>query len=558
MKDRKGKLIIGLIALFIGISAVFLGNVLLKKDRLADVVSTDASQAMVTITTARVLNDSDLARLKAPDTIDDNPISRWAEQRLGIKQVNMWVLADEASLENKVRLALSGDEALPDVLFLNNHVLPQLLEEIAASGRFMNVEEAFERYASPRLKEAYARNPDVWRTVQLDSKTWGLPQFSDGKIGDPILWIRQDWLDTLGLPVPTTLTELVEVMDAFTHQDPDQDGEDNTYGLALAGKNSLNGWMGDASFLFGAYGNQTSQWNRMSDGSLAYGSVQPEVGEALEQLSHWYQKGYLHPHFGTQDENAAAALFTDGHAGIISGPGWMGGWPLSDSVKSNSRITSVYKPIPFPTGPSGKLGRRGSEISYGSYIFRKDFKHIEAVFRYYDATYSYLIEDPESDFAIGFAEGYDYMMQNGEAIYDFPGVTSVVTQHFLVSPGNVPPGIIQGKSLEQRVYNGHVNTPYERRLAATSSRLFLEGQIVSDSQLQIAQRNEFLGIPSSTMRAKWPALQKMEKEAFLKIVYGTESPATFAAFVQNWRDAGGDEITREVNAWDKENRHDGG
>ncbi|RKN70597.1 extracellular solute-binding protein [Paenibacillus ginsengarvi] len=506
-------------------------------------------QPPIVITTARVLSDSDLNKMKEPDTIDDNPITRWSKARLGIDPSNMWVLADEAALEKKLRLALTGDEELPDVLLLNNRVLPRMLEELAASGRFADIGESFERYASPRLKEAYALNPDVWKTVRANGKLWGLPQISDGKVGDPILWIRKDWLDRLGLAVPATLNELTAVLDAFTNRDPDGNGKKDTFGLALGGKNSLNGWIGDASFLFGAYGDQPYQWNRMPDGTLAYGSVQPAMQDALTVLAQWYRLGYLHPNFGTHDELTASSLFADGQAGIISAPGWMGGWPLSEVPDWMNK----FKPIPFPSGPDGKIGRRGSEISYGSYVFRKGFEHMDAVFRYFDEVYGALIEDPASDFVNGFAENYDYKRVNGEIVYDFPGKTDTISRQFLVALGSTPPGVIR-ESLEQRVYRGKVDTPYEKKLAASSSKLFLEGIIVGDLQLAYARKNEFVGAPGPKMRAKWPALQDLEKKAFLKIVYGNEPPDSFIAFVRDWYAYGGEEITREVNEWDRANR----
>jgi ABC-type glycerol-3-phosphate transport system substrate-binding protein len=45
--------------------------------------------------------------------------------------------------------------------------------------------------------------------------------------------IRKDWLDAVGLDVPTNLEELTEVARAFTFDDPDGNGEDDTYGLAV-------------------------------------------------------------------------------------------------------------------------------------------------------------------------------------------------------------------------------------------------------------------------------------------------------------------------------------
>ncbi|WP_284645347.1 extracellular solute-binding protein [Paenibacillus silviterrae] len=505
----------------------------------------------VVISTAKALKDYD--KLKAGDTPENNPITRWAKERLGIVQTNKWLLTGQnEALSTKIKLALSGGEELPDVLFLTQHEIPELLEGLVDSGRFIRMEEAFEAYAPDRVKEAYAKNPDVWKTVSLRGQAWGLPQISDGKVGDPILWIRKDWLARLGLPEPTTLEELEAVLEGFAHRDPDGNGLQDTFGLAIAGKNTLNGWMGDASFVFGAYADQPYQWNRGKDGTLSYGSVQPELKPALMKLRNWYAKGYLHPDFGTHDEQKAVELITSGQAGVISGPGWMGGWPLGEMRKEPDE--TVMKPLPYPTGPDGRIGRIGSRLSYGAYFFRKGFEQMDAVFAYWDEVYGTFIEDPDSDFAIGFGEGYDYMRKDGDIQYDFPGVTSTLTNYLLFGPGSTPPNIMLGESIENRVYRGQVQSPYEKRLAATSSRLYLEGRIIGDKQLAYSQKNEFVGPYTSTMKRKWPLLETMEKEAFLKIVYGEAPIHALDEFIQMWYRSGGEAITNEVNQWDRDNQ----
>lgn len=47
--------------------------------------------------------------------------------------------------------------------------------------------------------------------------------------------IRQDWLDNLNLSMPTNAEELLNVMRAFTKDDPDGNGKDDTYGFTAAG-----------------------------------------------------------------------------------------------------------------------------------------------------------------------------------------------------------------------------------------------------------------------------------------------------------------------------------
>ncbi|UKS28607.1 extracellular solute-binding protein [Paenibacillus sp. HWE-109] len=48
-------------------------------------------------------------------------------------------------------------------------------------------------------------------------------------------YIRKDWLDKLNLKMPTNYDELVNVMKAFTFNDPDGNGKNDTYGFTAAG-----------------------------------------------------------------------------------------------------------------------------------------------------------------------------------------------------------------------------------------------------------------------------------------------------------------------------------
>ncbi|MFC5703886.1 extracellular solute-binding protein [Cohnella faecalis] len=48
-------------------------------------------------------------------------------------------------------------------------------------------------------------------------------------------YIRKDWLDTLGLQIPKSYDEMVEVMKAFTFNDPDGNKKNDTYGFTAYG-----------------------------------------------------------------------------------------------------------------------------------------------------------------------------------------------------------------------------------------------------------------------------------------------------------------------------------
>ena len=45
--------------------------------------------------------------------------------------------------------------------------------------------------------------------------------------------MRIDWLENLGMDVPTNWDEFVAVLEAFTFGDPDGNGENDTIGMTL-------------------------------------------------------------------------------------------------------------------------------------------------------------------------------------------------------------------------------------------------------------------------------------------------------------------------------------
>ena len=58
---------------------------------------------------------------------------------------------------------------------------------------------------------------------------YGIPSGNAERIPSQFLWIRKDWLDKLGLDVPKTLDDVVEVARAFKNDDPDGNGVDDTW-----------------------------------------------------------------------------------------------------------------------------------------------------------------------------------------------------------------------------------------------------------------------------------------------------------------------------------------
>lgn len=495
----------------------------------------------VKITAAIALRDSD--KLRFGDTPEDNPMRRWFRDNMGIDVEYKWQMSDvNNALETKIRLALTSGEELPDVLYVNDEVL---LSELIASGRIMSIDEVYEKYASPRTKAIYENNPDTWKMFTSDGKKWALPRTTDGIVGGPVMWIRQDWLDEVNMEAPTNIQELEAVFAAFKERYPDKTP------LSVAGQTEpWNAWMGDVQAIFG--GTQFGIWEENDEGKLEFGTIQPGIKDGLAKLNEFYEKGYIDPNFGTYNPEKAASEFTAGNAGMIFGPGWMGGWPLADTVENVPG--AVVKPYPLPAGVDGQIGRKGTDLTSGGYVFRNGFDQFEAIFAYWDVMLGREYEDETSPFVNGFAEGYSYVMVDGEVSWEVPDGTVEIDRFALFQPGQLPPNIAPEPSIFERVKMGKSDTIYEKQRLTGSQPGYYEGMAMSATQAVHSHYNRFLGGSTPTMDDRWTLLDKALSESFIAIIHGKNSIDSFEKMVSDWREKGGDQITEEVNEWFEANK----
>lgn len=121
------------------------------------------------------------------------------------------------------------------------------------------------------------------------------------------LYIRQDWLDNLNLKVPTTVEELNEVMRAFTEDDPDGNGVDDTYGLG-GNKDWRMLWPWIQSYDYTNY----DGWVVDANGKVGYGPAMDNTKLWLGDVADLFSKGYIKPSVisaGDRDQEMANGGF---------------------------------------------------------------------------------------------------------------------------------------------------------------------------------------------------------------------------------------------------------
>lgn len=502
----------------------------------------------VTITTAWGVDPA--VKFKNGETIENNVATKWALDELGIEIKSLWSITDtNNAFATKLRLAMSSGQDMPDVLVVGNND-PQLLADLIESGNFREVNTLFEQYANDKWKKAMEIDPGVWNPYIRDGEKMGIPVLDYAYNNDYVLWVRQDWLDKLNLQAPKTIEELEKVMEAFKNNNPDGLAPDKVIPLSIGFKASMNTWMGDPSWIFGAYGAIPQQWNVGADGNLEYGSTNAGMKQGLAKLTEWHEKGFIPKEAALWDENKTAEPAVAGTAGIIPGPYWMSGWPLVDTAKNVDG--AVWKPISLPTGPDGKAGRHGTAFSSAVILINKDMKNPEALFTYQNWMFDNIANpEPGSPYEVGIFKGYDYDLDaSGKPVYltDVPGGEVNVVRYFLVRDGARIPdsqlsallGLADGKEAVTRMEKDLKNNYGTETPAAAK---------VLSGQLEASYMNMFTGPTTATMKTKMDYLKKIELQTFNEIIYGQKPVEAFDSFVTTWKKSGGDQITTEVNEW---------
>ncbi|SDW77174.1 extracellular solute-binding protein [Paenibacillus sp. CF384] len=503
----------------------------------------------VTLTTAKVLEGD--VKFKEGESIDNNVIDKSIESDLNIKMKYLWTASNTQELTEKIRLALSANQELPDMLAISD---PLLMSQLVQSGKYQEVTPIFEKYAENNWKQGYESHPEVWNGVTFDDKKYALPMFNMVGRGN-VMWIRQDWLDKLNLKAPTNVTELETVMDAFTTQDPDGNGKPDTFGLSVALKdNGVNAtWLGSTDFVFAADGvlPNDNGWVKKDDGTIYQPLLTAAAKPGLGKLQEWMKKGYFPKDSGIYDNMKAAELFTSGKAGITFGQYWLSIWPFPDLKKNVPG--AEFKAYPYLAGADGAYKVAQENPTNGvNIMIRSGMEHPEAVVKYMNWFFkNYLNPDKGSKYEYGLAEGYDWANVEGQPTNDKSKVPNYLDAVRISVPKDFTLPDAWTEMLHKFTAGEKPSTPMEVKQYGGEDQSSLDAaKILLDGLDKGFQVPQVIGVPvTTTMMSKNAMLDKMRKETISKIIYGEASVDAYDKFLEDYDKAGYGKIMKEVNDW---------
>lgn len=485
-----------------------------------------------TVTIHTVRGEYASAQFPDGDDMTSNVWTRAYKERFNIEVLTDWV-TDE--YETKLNLAISSNQ-LPDVF----HVNPTQLQQLIKADMIMDLSEVFDQYASDRLKGYMDADRASYESGMKDGKLYGIPQMHWGFIDQPdFVWIRNDWKEELGLEDPKTIDDVKNIALAFKER----------YDSYIAVDQSLD-YLNTLAIAWGAH---PDMWIPDDNGQIVYGTVQPEMKDALAAWAEWYKLGIIDPEFAIKDFSAMNAEVVSGKSGMQPYYQWWGYNPGVDVVTKFGK-DAVFYPYLIPTA-DGDIATQSVFFANGIYtVIRKDYPHPEAAIKLLNF-YAYMLDEgPQHEDAETLSTFLDKDIAHVTGAFKIinPDTDYVQFEHVSEALETNDTSKFTTSGMWQK-YNNSVEFIKNGTPAATGDYLqqgspkpaYGLAKTILDNEQYI--KTALWGAPPEAMVKYGSTLDDILTEGFTKIIMGSEPVDYFDTVVDNWRKAGGDAVTEAVN-----------
>lgn len=338
-----------------------------------------------------------------------------------------------AQVREKVNLMFASRE-FPDVFF-DAGVSDRNLWEAAQGGDVYPLNDLIDEY-SPNWKRAFVERPTLKREITFpDGNVYSLPYTRDIENDYLIRDIQAfnvDWMNQLGLEMPTTTEEFYQVLKAF--RGAIDDGRLPKNGIPWYFR--FHQWVGGEFEAYGAHGIwiKNSSYLSVNNGKVEFGAVDPTLLNALDFLHKLYAEDLIAEEAFTDDWNTYLSK-------IRSDPPITG---LHGTYFIPENFEEAYDPLPPYKAPgvAKQLFRsQPIRVEKNQFTIMKKFEYPEAMVRWIDYTADDLWSIQLSYGPIGVT-----IDDNGDGTYLAHGVSAEYLQH---SPHNFIPAYISNRIAEK-------------------------------------------------------------------------------------------------------------
>lgn len=486
------------------------------------------------------------------DSYENNVWSRAYEEELGIK---LELAFTAANTDDKINtLIATGD--IPDLLCVNSAQLKMLSNSGLIRDDLYDVYMANAGEGMRTIIEGVGGDAAI-PSATYDGKMMAIPILNTSPGEEvPVLWLRTDWMQKLGLEDPQNWDDLYKIIDAFVHQDPDGNGVDDTIGLTFSKDLWNSNFQMDGLFnVFGSYPKKNF-WvdDPNEEGKVIFGAFADETKAALEVVSKMYADGLIDAEFAVNDNSAAVQQVASGKCGVVIGAVWDTNSVLYTSNDEDPNADWHALPMVGLDGPTTKVTGNYPIIRY--MVFNKDFEHPEAVIKMINLQFKKCFSDDSTQ------EIYDTYIEDASGnsgfvafqIYPWgiflPAVKNEMAADEIVNMGLSSDEVdIWAKPFAKYVEgyaNGDASLWRWYRFFGPDGGHLITGKYITDD---LYYMNRYYGPTTDTMAESMSLIDDLVNEMFAKIIMGEETVDAFDTYKAQAEALGLTDMTEEANAW---------
>ncbi|WP_449537508.1 extracellular solute-binding protein [Ferdinandcohnia sp. Marseille-Q9671] len=450
-----------------------------------------------------------MANLHTPEVPTDK-IEKLLEKNTGFDLTFQWT--PDSNYEEKLNTAFAT-ETLAEATFLKNQASLVKFRQAIRDGQFWEIGPYLKDYEN--LSKLYEQ---TLQNTAVDGKVYSLYQ------GRPAarsgLIYRKDWAEKLGLSTPETIEDVYEMARAFTEDDPDGNGKDDTMGLS-----DFNDLYWGAFKIISSWHGTPNNWG-MKDGELLPEFMFDEYIESMNYMKNLRDNNYMNNDFPVTSKEDHRALVKNGTAGMVIGP--MGDITSihRDTVELNPDATFDVQNV--ITGPDGDYGIWALP-GYGNVVlFPKSAVETEEELKEILSFFDYLMSPEGANLLFWGIEGEHYEIQDGKAL----GIESDLSTRDVKPFQSIEIGEPTTNGKYESIYNLDVKAKAEELTVDNDKYLIMDPTAALDS-VTYAEKGEMLA-------------QKIA-DATYQYILGDLDLDGFKAAIEDWRSSGGDDIIKEYN-----------
>ena len=307
-----------------------------------------------------------------------------------------WEVSPSSQYETYTQTILAAAEDMPDIMCSVYGQDPRALYD---AGLIIDLKPLIDSVGE-NTKKYLEEHPEILGMItEPDGKILSIPTIQDGENFGHGFMIRKDWLGKLGLEVPTTTDELLEVLRAFKTGDPNGNGQADEIPCTIQGTYNL-----DFSWPYMFCVSPGRDFDADENGTVFFPPMADEFKEFLKYMNTMYEEGLLDSMFSTRTSEEWTTLINTDKVGLVQG------W-VSNLATFNQNEGQEWVAMTVPTGPSGESFSVSVPTITGKNFITKDCENPEAAFKFLD----YVWASEEGQMLANYGiEGTSYEMVDGE------------------------------------------------------------------------------------------------------------------------------------------------